>query len=286
MDGENAGSKRRTKRAVYATDADRARAWRQRQKELIAAASKPAEPIVVEKVVEKVLERIVERPVTVPEPAKKVRIPASEPSADRLFPMLKERFAGYRGEESAKRFRTNAAKAATTAREVLTLLSYGNAAVPEAEREFLQRTAQFFERLNGMFQTAQAGAKRALAKAEAEYKAKHEAKLRETVAATFGPSPDPASVLATAASLLEFDKAADGWLQEKFGVVRGYVFLHREYELRNAVQRQDAAKAAREVAEARNEIGERGRRWRDDDGAEKYAAGWSDFEEYRTNGNH
>jgi hypothetical protein len=284
MDGENAGSKKRTKRAVYENDAARARAWRQRQKDLIAAASKPAEPVIVEKIVEKVVERIVDRPVSVPAPEKKARIPKSEPSADRLLPILKERFAGSRGEESAKRFRTNAAKAATTAREVLSLISYGHGQIPEAEREFLQTSAAFFDRLNGMFQTAQAGAKRAAAKAEAEYKAKHEAKLREAVAATFGPGPDSVAVLAVAAKLLEFDKVADGWLKEKRHVARGYVFLPRDYELRNAVQRQDAAKAAREVAEARIEIGERGRRWRDDDGEEKYAAGWADFEEYRTNG--
>ena len=282
MDDENAGSKKRTKRAVYATDADRARAWRQRQKELIAAASKPAEAVIVEKVVERVVERIVETPVAMPAKAAKARIPKSEPSADRLLPILKERFAGYRGEESAKRFRTNAAKAATTAREVLSLISYGHGQIPEAEREFLQRTAAFFERLNGMFQTAQAGAKRAAAKAEAEFQAKHEAKLRETVAATFGLVPDPVAVLAIAAKLLEFDKVADGWLKEKRHVARGYVFLPRDYELRNAIQQQDAAKAAREVAEARIEIGERGRRWRDDDGEERDAAGWADFEEYRT----
>lgn len=97
MDGENAGSKKRTKRAVYENDAARARAWRQRQKDLIAAASKPAEPVIVEKIVEKVVERIVDRPVSVPAPEKKARIPKSEPSADRLLPILKERFAGSRG---------------------------------------------------------------------------------------------------------------------------------------------------------------------------------------------
>lgn len=284
MDGENAGSKKRTKRAVYETDAARARAWRQRQKDLIAAASKRAEPVIVEKIVEKVVERIVDRPVSVPAPEKKARIPKSEPSADRLLPILKERFAGSRGEESAKRFRTNAAKAATTAREVLSLISYGHGQIPEVEREFLQASAAFFDRLNGMFQTAQAGAKRAAAKAEAEYKAKHEAKLRETVAATFGKNPDAAAVLETAARLLEFDKAAGEWLRRKRLVSRGYVLLPREYELRSAIRQGDAAKVAREVAEVRIEIGERGRRWRDDAGDENYAAGWADFEEYRTNG--
>ena len=280
----NTESKKRTKRAVYATDADRARAWRQRQKVLIAAAARAAEPIIIEKTVEKVVERIVERPVPLPAKTAKVRIPKSEPSADRLFPLLKERFTGYGGEEKAKRFRTNAAKASTTAREVLSLLSYGNGQAPEAEREFLQQAAAFFERLNAMFQTAQVGAKRAAAKAEAEFQAKREARLQETIAGTFGDRPDPAKVLDTAAKLLEFDKAADGWLKEKHDVVRGYVFLHREYALRHAIQRQDAAKAAREVAEARIEIGERGHCWKDDNGVAKYSAGWADFEDYRTNG--
>lgn len=48
--------KRRGRPATYANPAERARAWRQRQKELIAQARQPAEPVVIEKVVEKVIE--------------------------------------------------------------------------------------------------------------------------------------------------------------------------------------------------------------------------------------
>lgn len=278
-------TKKRTKRAVYATDAERARAWRQRQKELIAAASQPTEPIVVEKVVEKIVELIVEKPVLTTAEARKRHFPKTEPSADKLFPILKERFSGYRGEENAKRFRTNAAKAATTAREVLTLISLSTVEIPVAEREFLQQSVIFFDRLNGMFQTAQAGAKRIAAKKEAEYRAKHDAKLREAQVKIFGQQPDPEVVLDVASSLLKFDKAADEWLQKKYSVVRGHVYMLRTYELKRAVEQQDAIKSAREVAEARIDLGERGRRWRDNDGHENYAAGWADYEEFRTNGN-
>lgn len=109
-------------------------------------------------------------------------------------------------------------------REVLSLLAYGNGQIPATEREFLQHTAAFFERLNSMFGTAQAGAKRAAANAEAEFKAKHAAKLPTVLTTTFGPRPDSVAVLTTAACLLEFNQAADKWLREKHTVVRGYVF--------------------------------------------------------------
>lgn len=48
---------------TYASSADRARAWRERQKALIAQAQQPAEPVIIEKVVEKIIEKVVEIPV-------------------------------------------------------------------------------------------------------------------------------------------------------------------------------------------------------------------------------
>ena len=59
--------------------------------------------------------------------------------------------------------------------------------------------------------------------------------------------------------------------------------VYREYELREALRRRDAVKVAREVAENRLEIGEKGRRWVDGD-ISGYAAGWSEFELYRAKG--
>lgn len=84
-------------------------------------------------------------------------------------------------------------------------------------------------------------------------------------------------------ALLRFDKDAGEWLSKRFKVEKAYVATYREYELRGAVRSRDVAKVAREVAENRLEIGERGRRWQNGDET-GYAAGWADFEAYRTNG--
>lgn len=274
---EGTEKRKRGRPGTYSSDAERARAWRQRQRELIAAA-KTAEPVVVEKVVE--VERVIEK--RVPAPAKTTKRTHITPNASNLFPLLKERFTGYQGEENAKRFRTNAAKAATAAREILSLAQRGGT-VPEIEEEFLRQAAQFFEHLNGIFHNAQAGAKRAAAKAEAERKAKHEAKIKELVALTFGTSPVAADVLAVGEALLRFDKDAGEWLGKRYKVGKAYVAIYRDYQLKSALRNGDAAKVAREIAENRLEIGERGRRWQDGDES-GYAAGWADFETYRTNG--
>ena len=269
--------RKRGRPATYSSDVERARAWRHRQRELIAAA-KSAEPVVVEKIVE--IERIVEK--RVPTAAKSTKKAHANPNASNLFPLLKERFSGFQGEENAKRFRTNAAKAATAAREILSLAQRGGT-VPATEEDFLRQAAQFFEHLNGIFHNAQAGAKRAAAKAEAERNAKHEAKLKELVALTFGAAPANADVLAMGEALLRFDKEANDWLTKRYKVGKAYVAICRDYQLKSALRTGDAARVAREIAENRLEIGERGRRWVD--GEETgYAAGWADFEQYRTNG--
>ena len=268
--------RKRGRPGTYSSDAERARAWRQRQRELIAAA-KTAEPLIFEKVVE--VERIVEK--RVPSPVRTTKKAHVEPNASNLFPLLKERFTGFQGEVNAKRFRTNAAKAASAAREILALAQRGGT-VPRVEEDFVRQAAQFFEHLNGIFHNAQAGAKRAAANAEAERKAKHEAKIKELVVLTFGESPAAAEVLAMGEALLKFDKEANDWLTKRYKVEKAYVSIYRDYQLKSALRTGDASKVAREVAENRLEIGERGRRWVD--GEESgYVAGWADFEQYRTN---
>lgn len=268
--------RKRGRPGTYSCDAERARAWRQRQRELIAAA-KTAEPLIVEKVVE--VERIVEK--RFPSPVRTTKKTQVEPNASNLFPLLKERFTGFQGEENAKRFRTNAAKAASAAREIISLVQHGGT-VPRVEEDFLRQAAQFFEHLSGIFHNAQTVAKRAAANAEAERKAKHEAKIKELVVLTFGESPTVAEVLAMGEALLNFDKEAKDWLTKRYKVAKAYVSIYRDYQLKSALRTGDTAKVAREIAENRLEIGERGRRWVDGEEA-GYVAGWADFEQYRTN---
>lgn len=265
--------------ATYASNAERAKAWRQRQKDLIAQAQTPAVPVVVEKIVEKVVEKIVRVPGTA---SSGRRSTATRPDADRLLPLLRNRFNGFQGVEEAKRFRTNAAKAATTARDLIRLLQRDGTVVPETEREFLQVAAQFFDRLNDGFANAQQSAKVSKAKAEKEYQAKQEAEISAQILNTFGPTPDPATVIRMAEDLLAFDKAANDYLTKKHHCAKAYLFLQQEFDLEIAIRRQNAASAQRIIAMVRNEIGEKGHRWTDRDET-GYSAGWADFIEYRTN---
>lgn len=260
---------------TYATAADRAKAWRARQKELIAEAQKPVEPVIVEKVVERVVEKRI--------PAAKANV-AKAPDASKLFPFMESRFKGFGGEDNAKRFRTNAAKAATAARDVLALLQsdYSVTPIPETERAFLQQVAWFFDSLNGSFEVAQRKAKSLAAKAEREAKEKFEAQIKACILEMFGSTPDPAAVLAMAQDCLEFDKVADGLLKAQFRVDRAYFFLHHEYNIKAAIRENNVPKMTRTLAETRLDIGDRGRRWMDGEES-RYTAGWNDFVEYRTN---
>lgn len=275
--GDESGRRKRGRPGTYSSDAERAKAWRQRQRELIQAA-KTAQPVVVEKIVE--VERIVEKPVPVLVPAKAAQKARGVPDASKLFPLLSVSFTRYKSEENARRFRTNAAKAATAARDILDLAQYWGT-VPPAEADFLRQVAKFFDDLNQIFQGAQEGAKRAAAKAEAERKAEHEAKIRELVTLTCGTA-QAAEVLAMGEALLRFAKDAPKWLGKRFKVERADFIPHRHYELATALRRADAAKVARELAENCLEMGERGRKWKDG-GVTGYYVGWDNFEEYRTN---
>ena len=285
---------------TYTSAAERARAWRERQKALIAQAKQPAEPVIVEKVVEriveKVVERIVEKVVEIPvdrnispsagKGTAKTRGKAASdtPDAGRLIPLLKPKFGVYGGEEKAKRLRTNAARAASTARDILGMFASFEP-IPEAEKDFLEQAARFFEGLNAGFEVAQRGAKKAKAQADAEWKAKREARIADTIRLTFGESPELDEVRTTAETLQRFASRETCAAEARHrGVDRAYFFIHREYELRAALKSNDPQKIAREVAEIRLEVGERGRTWKDRDET-CYSAGWSDFLEYRSNEN-
>lgn len=277
---------------TYASAAERARAWRQRQKDLIAQAQQPAEPVIVEKVVEKIVEKRVEVPVdrNIPQLGSKAttktrgKVTGSAPDASRLIPLLQPKFGVYGGEERAKRLRSNAARAASTARDILNMFNTWEQ-IPDTEKSFLEQAARFFDGLNAGFEVAQRGAKQAKAKADAEYKAKREAQIAQTIRQTFGETLDLAEIRATAEAMQAYAsrETSDAEARRR-GVSRAYFFINREFELRAALKSNDAQKIAREVAEVRMEAGERGRLWKDRDET-CFNAGWSDFVEFRTNEN-
>lgn len=282
MSDQEQTSRKRGRPRTYASAADRAKAWRQRQRDLIAKAQQSAEPIIIEKVVEK----IVEIPVTVPQPMprpSRATKSAKTPRADKLAPLLKTKLNGYGGEERAKALRINAARAATTARDILRLFEdWEN--VPETERAFLRQAAQFFSELNTVFEAKQHTAKAAKAKADAEFARKREAELAETIRLTFGDTLDPAQVIATAQALERFvSEPVRTANAKRRGVDHYYFFIARTYEFRQALKTENIPRLAREIAEIRMETGERGRLWRDTMREENcYSAGWADFVAFRT----
>ncbi|MEW9900867.1 hypothetical protein ABWL39_19790 [Chitinivorax sp. PXF-14] len=258
----------------------------------MAAAETAATPAVVEKVVKQVVEveKIVERPVYLPAPktgksagqGKRLAV-----DARRLLPLIQQKLvSGFQGEKRAKAFRTNAARVATAARDVLSLVDgLSGVSIPEVEREFLLEVARFFDTLNGGFEVAQRNAKAAAVKAEREAAERHAKEIAELVTQTFGSVPEPAKVIATATALLEFDRHGSEWIKAKRRGDNGYFSIYRRHELERALRTNDINAIAREVAETRQDVGERGRFWQElDRNQHNYTAGWSDFEEYRTNG--
>ena len=88
--GSQEQTKRRGRPGIYSCAAERARAWRQRQKKLIAQAQQPVEPLVIERVVEKIIEKVVEVPaVERSKPARAGKRIA--PQASILFPALQDK---------------------------------------------------------------------------------------------------------------------------------------------------------------------------------------------------
>jgi hypothetical protein len=283
-DDQEQPTRKRGRPGTYANAAERARAWRQRQKDLIAKAQQAAAPVIIEKVVEKIVEvpveRIVEKPVPAPRRAGAGK--AAKPDASKLVPHLQSKFNSHGGEARAKNLRVSAARAATTAREILGLFGSWES-MPETEKAFLHQVSQFFNELNTVFERSQRQAKVAQAKAVAEFEEKREAQVRETIRLTFGATPDPAEVLATAKALQRFASTEIRTEHaRRKGVDRYYFFLPREYEFRRAMAGDDAMRLAREIAEVRMEAGERGRAWMDRE-ERCYSAGWSDFIAFRTN---
>lgn len=276
-------TKRRGRPGIYSSAAERARAWRQRQKDMIAQAQQPVEPLVIEKVVEKIIEKVVEVPaVERSKPARAGKRIA--PQASTLFAALQDSFGNYGGEERAKRLRVNAAKVASTAREILRMLDR-KANVPDTEQAFLRDVAEFFEEMNGLFHGAQGKAKFTHAKALAESNAKREAQISEAIRLTFGETLNLTEIRATAEALRVYasNKELDAEAKRK-GVDRVDFFINRPTELKAALTSNDASQIAREVAEIRLEAGERGYAWNNRD-KPCYRAGWEDFAIFRTNGN-
>lgn len=246
---------------------------------MIAQAQQQTEPVVIEKIVEK----LVEVPATLG-----LRRPLEEGQnqleASRLLAVLQDRFDRYGGEDTAKRLRTNASKAAGAAREILSMLDH-KTKVPAAEHRFLHNVADFFESLSVQFEVVQRGAKRAKAQREAESKVRRELEIANTVRTIFGEPVDSEKVRAISSALflcssLEY-RAAEA---RRLGVDSVFFSMDRASELQAALKGNNIPRAAALVAETRLSLEEQGKRtiYR---GKTYYDLGWRDIEHFRSNEN-
>lgn len=258
---------------TYANSADRARAWRQRQKDLIAQARVQPEPVVVEKIVEKVIE------VPAVSSGSHKSKGGAQLQASRLRAILRDRFSGFGGEDDAKRLRTNTSKVAGTAREILRMLDR-KADFPVVEYEFLREVADFFESLSAQFEVAQRGAKQDSARRETEYKAQREAELSEIVRTLFGQPIDPDRVRAIAAAMLACSDVRYRESEAKrLGVDRVYFGINDPRGFQYALSSDNISRVARLVAESRLSLEEKGQ-YSQYRGKSYYDLGWSDIDNY------
>jgi hypothetical protein len=201
----------------------------------------------------------------------------ANPKASNLQSQLGKLVGAHGSEERAKRMRVNAARASTTAKEILQLLDHQ---APAAEKEFLVQVAKFFDDLNEIFEVNQRKSKVAKQTAENEFRKKREAQLQAAIKNTFGEPVDADQVRSIANALLVFASKSVGEQEAKrLGVDRFHFFVARDYELKSAIKKDDIDQMAREIAEVRIDGYDVGQHWKDKE-TSCYSAGWADFERF------
>lgn len=291
--------RRRGRPAKYSSDAERASAWRGRQRQLLAEAqAKAAEAQAAPRAVEKIVEiRSVKKET--PKHATQRKAPKG-PKAEVIGVMLRERQVGP---DRAKTLRTKAAATATFARELLLALGPEKAllsAEPGAirwqeleglpsdspERLFLAQMEQFFTRLNQDLEVVQRNAKRHVEEQKLVRAEKEERELRDLAVATLGPAPTLEAARRMASDLLHFCNAiGEEWLKNRYHT-DGALLPALFHDFERSLKSDSVAAVARAIAKVRSEMyNRRGETWVDDFGRYKgqrwVRASWEDFETWR-----
>lgn len=261
--------RKRGRPGTYANAAERARAWRERQKSLLATLNAQArEP--------KILEKIVEKPIYISrrEPENNPQIVQAQVS--KIIPIIREHLIGNRnGIDRARALRSNATRVATLAKDLLSFV-HSDARTVETEKIFLRDVERFFSALSGALENTQVAVRVAsVARDRAEVK-RHEERLANLVVQIFGHSPLDSDVISLAEKLLAFEADSNSWLVKRYQVDRGLFFIARSSEFETAFRTNDIKKMMREAAYVRMDIGERGQRIEYDNSL-RYVAGWEDF---------
>lgn len=268
--------------ATYDSDAERAKAWRERQRKLVEQAqamlSQPA--LTVEEAKPKLKQKHTGK-VTA----------ARQPDAEVVGPMLRKRLEG--GEHNlAKSLRTKAAATATFARELLETLKpdqrsiskFGKLqcenlpglAFDDPEKQFLEQIEEFFTQLNSELVVTQRVAKLARQDKERELEERMERDLQALEVTMFGPFSTLESVQATARDLLRFCKTAEPWVKARHKTQ--HVLMPSQYEIHESIRLEpNLAQVRRRIAKFRVECTEKGHwgpHWDSRVNEQCYFVGW------------
>ena len=194
--------------------------------------------------------------------------------------------------DEAKRFRTNAKKAATAARETASILSgadFEDRLAMIGDIELLTIAAGILDAYGDGFERTQQKAEAAKAQRERELIAENKKKVQAYCEQFFGTVPDLVHVRETAQNLLEFLKDGEAWLLERRRGVK-HVLLNFgrsssvDYTIKDALRNHsdDAKKLALVIAAELESSSQKGylytSKYYDEAGEPAWYAGVDDFE--------
>lgn len=250
----DSGKRPRGRPKVHASNAERARAWRERQKQLLEEATTPTPPVIIEKVVE--------------------RIPSAKGSHDhensadarKLVPGL----ADY-SQDSLKSLMTNLSRTRSTLQDMYRAAERARATT---ELDFLQRQLDFVDEMRRQAEILHRS-KAANAKQRAD---DYERSLERTSEELFGKTPDRAHILTMALHLVRFGKKeGTDFLCRKYGNVKSDIDI--QFVSEKELERWNDARLMRFVASTKKAMPERP--WSASlDGIRYYSPGWDDFKAF------
>ena len=275
-------SPKRGRPAIYSSAAERARAWRSRQKELLAQTTQT------------IVERVVEINTETPQKRGKHATPVPlVPQANKLIQSFDNSFQDIiGGEEKAKRLRILCATAANNVRTILSILNSTPSPTlsspqpsPQTELDYLLESANFLDELHQFFESKQHQAKRIKETARTTAAAAYKVKLQSIRMELFGHisagstnlSMELHPAIQMAQHLLVFAskeiRNADALLR---GLDHSDFSLEDSNALRRAIEKQDVEKISLLIAETKLSLGEKGHYWSYQNKS-GYANGWEDF---------
>lgn len=266
------------RKRIYASDAERAKAFRERKalqlERLTKKAARTPKKVVVEKVVEKIVE--IEKPISKsaidPGPAKFKRVTEEDRQA---FAFAKYATGNKCHPNVVKKLKMATKRAVNALHELSVAISYSD----ETHKEALQRDSYAIESAIGLLLSYSKVLNLAHTKAiwqekvrEDKEKRDFEAQVKKTIVDLFGKSPDPDVVKIMAVDILEFYDISNDWLCDRYNTTLASVSLY----FAHLNQNDPIEKLLPAIAECRIKIHPVGRK-----AGNYWFCGWEDFEIWR-----